>query len=242
MSNSQTNPEPSQATTPAVPSNGSSKRLGILLCVLAISLAAMGYDRFVARPAVTAAYAAIIAENDRVNAKPGETFTNKDVQKLIGKSPAETLTTPDKNTVEIYQWRAGLPIRTHDLFVVYKPRDGSLMFQEGGMGNYKEMMEEIADNSREAKIIQLTEEDMANMSRADGEANAGGSDAGRDSNAAQEALEQAEEDKENSTKQTSPTEGDNPESNESESSKTAPNEDAADPQPDAKPSDDASDQ
>jgi hypothetical protein len=237
MSNSQTNPEPSQATTPAGPSNGSSKRLGILLCVLAISLAAMGYDRFVARPAVTAAYAAIIAENDRVNAKPGETFTNKDVQKLIGKSPAETLTTPDENTVEIYQWRAGLPIRTHDLFVVYKTRDGSLMFQEGGTGNYKEIMKETANNSREAKIIQLTEEDVANMSRADGEANAGGSDAGRDSNAAQEALEQAEEDKDNNAKETAPTEGD-----ESESSKTTPNEDAADPQPDAKPSDDASDQ
>ncbi len=59
MSNSQTTPEATSSTTTAAPPKGSSKRLGILLFVLAGSVAAMGYDRYVAKPAVQAAYNAI---------------------------------------------------------------------------------------------------------------------------------------------------------------------------------------
>ena len=119
MSEPQTTPEQSTATTQAAPTSGSSKRLVILLCILALGLAGMGYDQYVARPAVEAAYQSIIEKHGEINASPGKTFTNKDVQELIGKTPARTLTNPDGNTVEIYQWRAGLPIRTHDLFAIY---------------------------------------------------------------------------------------------------------------------------
>lgn len=197
MPDSQTNSEPTTTSPPATPPNGSSKRLGILLVVLAVGLAAMGYDRYVARPAVTAAYAAILAENGQVYTTPGKTLTNKDVQKLIGKTPAKILTDEDGNTVEIYQWRAGLPIRTHDLFAIYAPKDGSLIFREAGTGNYEELLEESANLSKETTLIIPTKEELADYARADSESNSGGGNANTFSDADQESLEQADEDQAN---------------------------------------------
>jgi hypothetical protein len=170
-------------------------RLNILLCILVLGVAAMAYDRMVARPAVEAAYAAIVAKNVEVNATRGQVFTNTDVQKLIGKTPAKTFTNPDGDTVEIYQWRAGLPIRTHDLYAIYTQMDGKQLFQEGGTGDYEKIMQEAGASSRKSKVVTLTEEDIKAMSQADREANQGGGDAGMESNAAQEAREQAEEER-----------------------------------------------
>jgi len=170
-------------------------RLNILICILVLGLAAMAYDRMVARPAVEAAYAAIVAKNVEVNATRDQVFTNIDVQKLIGKTPARTFTNPDGNTVEIYQWRAGLPLRTHDMYAIYTQMDGKQLFQEGGTGDYEKIMQEAGASSRKPTVVKLTEEDLEAMSKADMEANRGGGDAGEDSNAAQEAREQAEEEK-----------------------------------------------
>ena len=195
MSESHDTPEqPSDATQPETP-KGSSMRLNILLCILVLGVAAMAYDRMVARPAVEAAYAAIVAKNVEVNATRGQVFTNTDVQKLIGKTPAKTFTNPDGDTVEIYQWRAGLPIRTHDLYAIYTQMDGKQLFQEGGTGDYEKIMQEAGASSRKSKVVTLTEEDIKAMSQADREANQGGGDAGMESNAAQEAREQAEEER-----------------------------------------------
>lgn len=206
MPDSQTNSEPTTTTTPAEPPKGSSKRLGILLVVLAVGLAAMGYDRYVARPAVTAAYAAILAENGKAYTTPGKTLTNKDVQKLIGKTPAKILEDSDGNTVEIYQWRAGLPIRTHDLFAIYAPKDGRLIFREGGTGNYEDILEKSANISQETTVIIPTKEELADYARADGESNSGGGNANTFSDADQEALEQAEEDNTNNKQNATDTE------------------------------------
>lgn len=208
MSDSQTNPEPTKTATPAEPPSGSSKRLGILLVVLAIGLAAMGYDRYVAKPAVAAAYAAILAENGKVYTTPGKTLTNKDVHKLIGKTPAKTLTDPDGNTVEIYQWRAGLPIRTHDLFAIYEQKDGSLIYREGGTGNYEEIVAASANISQETTLIIPTKEELADYARADGESNSGGGDTNTFSDADQESFEQAEEDEANSQQNSADNAGD----------------------------------
>ena len=195
MSNSHDTPEqPSDATQPDTP-KGSSMRLNILLCILVLGVAAIAYDRMVARPAVEAAYAAILAKNIEVNATRGQVFTNIDVQELIGKTPARTFPNPDGDTVEIYQWRAGLPIRTHDLYAIYTQMDGKQLFQDGGLGDYDEIMKEAGASSRKSKVVTLTEEDIKAMSQADREANQGGGDAGMESNAAQEAREQAEEER-----------------------------------------------
>ena len=74
--------DPSQPNT----QKGSSARLVVLLCILAVALVAMGYDRLVARPAVDAAYSAIAAKNVEINATPNAVFTNTDVQELIGRN------------------------------------------------------------------------------------------------------------------------------------------------------------
>ena len=212
MPDSQTNSEPKTPNTPAEPPKGSSKRLGILLVVLAVAIGAMGYDRYVARPAVEAAYAAILAENGKTYTTPGKTLTNKDVQKLIGKTPAKTLTDSDGNTVEIYQWRAGLPIRTHDLFAIYESKDDCLIFREGGTGNYEQIMKDSANISQETTLIIPTAEELDEYKRADGESNSGGGEANTFSDADQESLEQAEEDKANSEQSASETEGEDSDS------------------------------
>jgi len=209
MSDSQTNSEPTATAPPSEPPSGSSKRLGIMLVVLAVGLAAVGYDRYVARPAVTAAYASILAENGKVYTTPGKTFTNKDLQKLIGKMPARTLTDADGNTVEIYQWRAGLPIRTHDLFAIYEPKDGSLIYRESGTGNYEQIVKESANISQETTLIIPTKEDLAEYARADAESNSGGGNANTFSDADQESLEQAEEDNASSNQKAADTADEN---------------------------------
>jgi hypothetical protein len=121
----------SETNTPqsSTPSNqGGSKRLPILLGILAIGLVGLGYDRFIARPAVEAAYDSLLAENQRMNADSTVTFTDADVRKLLGRDPAETFTDTNGDTVERYSWRAGMPIKSHDLFVVYKTQTDFLMF------------------------------------------------------------------------------------------------------------------
>ena len=222
MSKPQTTPEQSAATTQAAPTNGSSKRLVILLCILALGLVGMGYDQYVARPAVEAAYQSIIEKHGEINATPGKTFTNKDVQELIGKTPARTLTNPDGNTVEIYQWRAGLPIRTHDLFAIYKTQDDALMFQEGGMGDYEKIAEEMSSLSGEPTVIQLSEEDISAMSRDDKAANTPTGNAGTNSDAAQEDLKQEQEDQANSEENNPPTETNDPETSDTQVDPTPP--------------------
>ncbi len=197
MPDSQTNPDPTTTNTPSAPPNGSSKRLGILLVILAVGLAAVGYDQYVARPAVVAAYAAILAENGKVYTTPGKTLTNKDVQELIGKTPAKTLTDEDGNTVEIYQWRAGLPIRAHELFAIYAPKDGTLIFREAATGNYEEILEASANLSKETTLIIPTKEELADYARADSESNSGDGNPNAFSDADQESLEQADEDQAN---------------------------------------------
>ena len=213
--------DPSQPNAP----KGSSARLVVLLCILAVALVAMGYDRLVARPAVDAAYSAIAAKNVEINATPNAVFTNTDVQDLIGRKPARTFTNPDGNTVEIYQWRSGLPIRTFDLYAIYTEMDGKLMFQETGTEDYDEIMKQGGGNSRKPTVVQLTEEDLAEMSRADAESNSMDGDAGMSSDARQEASEQAEEEQTNQSDEETAEPSDDAEESDSETEPTQPNED-----------------
>lgn len=171
----------------------------------------MGYDRYIARPAVEAAYRAILAERGKFYATPDKVFTNKDVQEVIGKAPAKTLTDPDGNTVEIYQWRAGLPIRTHDLFAIYEQKDGKLVFQDGGTGNYEQIAAASKNIKQETTVITPTQEDLAEYARADRESNSGNNAANTFSDAEQESLEQANEDEANKKAADSENEPETPE-------------------------------
>ena len=128
MSDSSPSPEQAPVSEQNAQHKGSSKRLVLLIGVLALGLAAFAYDRMIARPAVEAAYTAIIDSNQEMNRNTTEILTNDAVQKLIGKTPAETFQDENGDTVEVYKWRAGMPIRTHDLFAVYKQSGDKLMF------------------------------------------------------------------------------------------------------------------
>ena len=172
-----------------------------------------------------AAYSAIAAKNVEINATPNAVFTNTDVQELIGRKPARTFTNPDGNTVEIYQWRSGLPIRTFDLYAIYTEMDGKLMFQETGTGDYDEIMKQGGGNSRKPTVVQLTEEDLAEMSRADAESNSMDGDAGMSSDARQEASEQAEEEQTNQSDEETAEPSDDAEESDSETEPTQSNED-----------------
>jgi len=114
--------------TAAPATQGGSKRLPILLGVLVLGLVGLAYDRAVARPAVDDAYTKIAKRSEEVNADSTATLNNLDVRKLIEREPAEMFTDTNGDWVEKFSWRAGMPIKTHDLFVVFKERDGNFLF------------------------------------------------------------------------------------------------------------------
>ena len=101
------------------PSANASRRKNFLYLVLAMMIGMLGYDYRVARPSVDRAYQKIAQRNVEVNDSPERSLTNEDVQALITKTPSRTFS-DGRDLVEVYSWRSGLPIRTHDLFAVYK--------------------------------------------------------------------------------------------------------------------------
>lgn len=102
---------------------GRNIRLLILFGVLALMLAALWYDRAVARPGVDAAYEAIAKLNDNINTTGGNrAMTNQDVQNELKRKPSR-VRTEGPYEIEVYSWMAGLPFRTHDYYAVYT-KDG----------------------------------------------------------------------------------------------------------------------
>jgi hypothetical protein len=94
-------------------------RVVVLFIVLAVLLGALWYDRMVARAAVVDAYAAVSELNSEMLSSSGHQFTtNLDVQKRLGKAPSSTYT-DGGYLVEVYQWQAGVPFKTHKYFAVY---------------------------------------------------------------------------------------------------------------------------
>jgi hypothetical protein len=80
---------------------------------------ALWYDYMIARPAVEDAYARIAQLNSDFNTKSGKSFmTNLDVQKELQRSPIESFA-EGGYFIEVYGWRAGLPVKSHKYFAVY---------------------------------------------------------------------------------------------------------------------------
>ena len=95
------------------------RRKKVLLALLVVMLVMLVYDYRVARPSVDRAYQQISERTVAVNDSPDRSLTNVNVQSLITKSPSRTFLDGD-DLVEVYSWQSGLPLRTHDLFAVYK--------------------------------------------------------------------------------------------------------------------------
>ena len=106
----------------------SNLRQFVLIGLLVLLVIALVYDYKVVRPSVDAAYDRIAEESMHKNMRSTEIFTNKDVQELLAKTPSRTFEESNGNFVEVYSWRSGLPIRTHDLFAVYRKSGESWLF------------------------------------------------------------------------------------------------------------------
>ncbi len=116
----------SGAPAASAPPPGNSKRLGILLLLLVVAIAAMGYDYGVAGPGVAAADQKIhehVDESNRKSVTESGPVTPADIQKLIASKPTWTDKHPDEQyEVEYYCWRGPLPVinmQKHYLAVVY---------------------------------------------------------------------------------------------------------------------------
>ncbi|QDT09882.1 hypothetical protein [Planctomycetes bacterium K23_9] len=114
-----------------MPSDGSLSvakiRKTILFSVLLVGGVALAYDHLVARPAVAAAYDQITQESRKLNGQAGETFSNDDVRKLLGKEPAEEFR-DGLEYVEVYDFSGGLPGCPHRLYAVFKTIGSSKLF------------------------------------------------------------------------------------------------------------------
>ncbi len=112
-------------------------RSKVLFAILALGLVALAYDYRVARPAVEVAYNKIAERSTAVNAKSTEVFTNLDVRELLGMEPSRTFDDTNGDVVEVFSWRSGLPIKTHDLFAIYKPNGGKNLFYRHAKYKYE---------------------------------------------------------------------------------------------------------
>jgi hypothetical protein len=93
-----------------------------LFAILAVMLLALAYDYLWARRQLSdadKAIQALLAPADTgATVTSAEPSTISDVQKAIGRAPSEE-TEGQTYLLEKYSWRAGLPWKTHDLYVVY---------------------------------------------------------------------------------------------------------------------------
>ncbi len=129
-------------------------RKKVLFGILALLLVALLYDYAVARPSVETAYNQIVDRSTEVNSKSTEVFTNLDVRELLGKEPSRTFDDANGDKVEVYSWRSGLPIKSHELFTVYKPNNGKFLFYRHAKFQY-----ETSGDVSEFSVSRIVESD-----------------------------------------------------------------------------------
>ena len=115
-------------------------RLLVLLGLLVLAVAALGYDHFVARPGVDAAdkqLQAFVEAQNKKGVKDAALVTSADVQSELGRAPTMVVVDDEKGaTVEYYCWWGNMPHlnrQRHFIAVVYvgqKPRHYSSHYRE----------------------------------------------------------------------------------------------------------------
>ena len=103
-------------------------RMPVLTAFLLLLLFAAWYDYSIARPAVDEAFDTVTQLHQQ-HSESAEmpVMTNEDIQQAVGALPAYTITKHDYQ-IEVYAWTAGLPFRSHDLYVVYHGEGDDLRF------------------------------------------------------------------------------------------------------------------
>ncbi|MGI9474012.1 MAG: hypothetical protein ACR2NZ_20905, partial [Rubripirellula sp.] len=121
------------------PRKGISKGMLSALGIIAVVLALMAYDHFVAGPSTQAAFDQIVKESIQVKMvdegdEPG-VLTNTTIHEIIGKTPVQSYDDDLGDTVEVFQW--GIPGKKHKMFVVYnKNEEGKLNFFRHSLNSY----------------------------------------------------------------------------------------------------------
>lgn len=127
----------------------------LLFGILFLLVIGLIYDYQVARPGVNQAYDKITEQSALVNMSSTQKFTNKDVQELLGKQPSDTFEDPNGDFVEVYSWRSGLPIRTHDLFAVYKKNGDDWLFHRHQKFKHETSTDVSKYDGKDALVIKL---------------------------------------------------------------------------------------
>jgi hypothetical protein len=149
----------------------------VLIGILLLLVLALVYDYRVARPGVETAYDKIAEQSMLVNARSSEVFTNEDVQELIGKTPSRTFEEPNGDLVEVYSWRSGLPIRTHDLFAVYKKSGSNWMFHRHAKFQH-EKSTEVSQHDVKGGTVIASPTEVTELEESETGPDAGGSGGG----------------------------------------------------------------
>ena len=118
----------SEASPSDQSSRGGNPRQTIMLVILGLMIIALVYDYKVARPSVEGAYDQIAKKSIEVNSSGTDVLTNLGVRELLEMEPSDTFEEVNGDLVEVYSWRSGLPVRTHNLYTVYKKNTGKWMF------------------------------------------------------------------------------------------------------------------
>lgn len=143
----------SEASSPKGKPSGGNSRQTVLLVVLVLMVCALLYDYQVARPAVDKAYDQIAEKSMLINSQSTDVLTNAGVKELLGLEPSSSFEEVNGDLVEVYSWRSGLPIRTHQLFTVYKMNDGQWMFHRHSKFLYESSGEVSQHDTRESMIV-----------------------------------------------------------------------------------------
>lgn len=112
-------------SNPSATSNSAAKpgntRTLVLVGVLVVGVALLGYDFYVARPACDAGYAKVQAllESRMGKGHGKDVIGPADVQKAVGFAPASQ-EKKDDYLIETYQWRGGAMIRSYKVYAVYR--------------------------------------------------------------------------------------------------------------------------
>ncbi len=141
------------SSKPESKAGSSNLRQLLLIGLLVLLVIGLIYDYTVARPGVNDAYDKITEQSMLTNMSSTNVFTNTDVQDLLKKAPSRTFEEPNGDFVEVYSWRSGLPIRTHDLFAVFKKNGENWMFHRHSKYKHEPSTEVSKYDGKDAIII-----------------------------------------------------------------------------------------
>lgn len=115
-------PETKPASPPAPQDSGFGIRLGLLVGLLLIAVAAFAYDRY-AWTQAKEAYDLLLSlpKNEKFAKK---NITQEEIHEALGRKPVESRNVDANKVEDVFQWQRGIPFRTYDVIVEYYKGNG----------------------------------------------------------------------------------------------------------------------